>query len=172
MNQTRREILKAMLLVPVAGMVPVTSVAAVPKPVAIVLPKVEPQQIKSLIYSETIRHFVLIISNKAARRDFRQFIDLAGRTNASHYRGFEPGSVLLRGCTTGGTETAAPASVEFDVRVPETAIMQHPLLAQFEMGNRASFAGLPDGKWFELPPSFVRRVIYVNGQGYEVPARL
>jgi hypothetical protein len=165
-NPTRREFLKLLAVAPVAGAVPVASAAA--KPLLIGVPHAPLQPVTYLKYSITVRHFVLAVPDKVARNALRQMMDLTDRTNATRYRGFEPGTLRITGWQIEAKDSGKAASIDFDSctlnePVEESAEVME-LWKRLEMHDRISFAAVPKGKWFELPPSFERRRL-VNSWG-------
>lgn len=169
MNQTRRDILKAMLLAPVAGLPAVASAQPTPVPLLIGVDRAKGESFSAGIttYSVKRRRFTLFVEDKAARRAIAQLLALTNHTNAAFYRGFAPGKICVRGWEIGDLEKAEPARIYLEVRESEYTPKQPPWIAEYELANRVSFAEIPDGEWLELPPLFEMRTMLVNSQGYE-----
>lgn len=170
MNQNRREFLKLMTVAPRLKLVPTASANA--KPVLIAVRKVPQQPITQIEYSETVRHFVLVVPGEVARLAYKHFVTLTGSTNAHRYRGFEPGTLRCVGWQISGKGSGEAARIDFELRathaLAEESAEPIEMLKRLYLQNRTSFAAIPDGKWYELPPSFERKIVYMNSRGEQL----
>jgi len=165
MNQTRRDILKAMMLAPVAG---IPAIAADrPKPLVISGCRVSP--ISTVSWCGAVRNFVLAVPVAVARQSFDAISQVLGRTNSDLYCGFEPGTLRVVGWVVPEESSGQAARIRFESRTAYTAVGElrevHDIVHEFEMRNRVAFSELPGGEWRELPSSFEYRVVYSNSMG-------
>lgn len=165
MNQTRRDILKAMMLAPVAGI----SAAASERPKPLVLTGGQVAPISTVRCGVTVRHFVLAIPVDVSRQFFDAIHNVLGRENSEPYRGFAPGDLRVVGFEIPESDSGRMSRINFDARVAYTAVGElrevHDIINELEQRNRVSFAELPGGEWRELPSSFEYSVVYSNSLG-------
>lgn len=162
MNQTRRDILKAMLLAPIAGLPAVTKATVKPA----IMDFSHPGWSSTQVNHTQIHRYQLTFPDSVARRSFA-FFDLPGRANADEYRGFAPGTLRIVNMQIFAKHENRDALVEFELREPTRvvgAIGIEKIMAEYEQRSRAPFSALPDGKFVEIEPVWSRDVL-VNSNG-------